>query len=286
MSTESIKASALMCAARGWKVFPVTPNDKAGLVGCHAASSDPALIEMWWERYPDANYGIHMGASGLYGVDLDMHGLDGVAAWVDLMSGHGSVGSTFTVRTPTGGRHLYFRALPSQVERLRNTQSVLAPGIDTRWLGGHLVGPGSTIDGIPYEITNTATPAPLAEWLVKLQTKPEVKPPAPVRPAQQSAGDATERVNQLAAELGSAPLGQGNATAARVAYMVGQYVGAGQIGRMVARELLLTSMAAWTWRTAADARTMVGTIDRQLVMGEQNSRAWEDFSSVEIVIEQ
>ena len=42
----------------------------------------------------------------------------------------------------------------------------MGSGIDTRSLGGYVLGPGSSIDGKSYEITHKAQIAPAPEWLV------------------------------------------------------------------------------------------------------------------------
>ncbi len=45
----------------------------------------------------------------------------------------------FAVETPSGGQHLYF----ANWDKLPNTQDQLAPGIDTRGVGGLVFAPGS-----------------------------------------------------------------------------------------------------------------------------------------------
>lgn len=67
---------------------------------------------------------------------------------------------TFTVKTPSGGFHFYWKVkkpLPKQY----NGDSGLGPGFDTRNGGkGYVLAPGSEIDGKVYEVVNDA---PLAE---------------------------------------------------------------------------------------------------------------------------
>jgi hypothetical protein len=52
----------------------------------------------------------------------------------------------------------------------------LGPGIDTRGpgrhTGGHLVGPGSVVDGVRYEIDNDTAIVELPGWLADLLDKP------------------------------------------------------------------------------------------------------------------
>ena len=280
---RSAFALAGQAAERGWHVFPVPPGAKGGLVSVHEATTDAARIQSWWRTTPDANYGIHPAPSGLYVVDLDVKGgVDGVAAWEALQAKHGQAGRSYTVRTPSGGLHIYFRA-PADCSRLRNTNGSIAPGIDTRYRGGHVVGPGSAIDGRAYEVVDDVEPAPMPQWLVTAQAKQES--PVVAVTTKIIASDGTEaRVQALADELASAPDGQGNATAARVAYMAGQYVGAGQISHEEALDIFLGALRGWTWRSEADARQMVQTIQAQLRAGAENERPWDDWSGTEIVL--
>ena len=98
------------------------------------------------------NVGVACGPSGLVVVDLDSaaHGelpedrrpMPGVCDGRDVLAllcewaGH-RWPITYAVETPSGGLHLYFRALAGQV--LRNTAGKLGPLIDTRARGGYVV---------------------------------------------------------------------------------------------------------------------------------------------------
>ena len=84
-NTEVVKLSsaksALAFAARGWPVFPCSPNDKQPLVaaavkgegGVKLASLDARQILQWWREWPLAMIGMRMGRAGcgLFAVDLD-----------------------------------------------------------------------------------------------------------------------------------------------------------------------------------------------------------------------
>src|SRR5207344_957678 len=56
---------------------------------------------------------------------------------------------TVEARTPTGGRHLFYR-LPEGCT-VQNTVSKLAPGVDTRGFHGYVVGPGSVVADGEYQ---------------------------------------------------------------------------------------------------------------------------------------
>lgn len=130
--------AALEYAARGWHVFPLKPRGKAPLTrdGFKSATTDVDQVQRWWAQWPDANIGIATGASGLFVVDVDVAdgkpGLESLAA----LTARG-LPPTETVRTGTGGQHLYFRG------EGRSSAGKLAPGIDTRGRGGYVVAPPS-----------------------------------------------------------------------------------------------------------------------------------------------
>lgn len=73
--------------------------------------------------------------------------------------------AAFTVRTPSGGHHLYFTAAEADV---RNSAGRLGPLIDVRAVGGYVVAPPSHIGGKPYAVTNAVPPAPLPSWIAAL----------------------------------------------------------------------------------------------------------------------
>jgi putative DNA primase/helicase len=272
---------ALRLASAGLYVFPCRPGGKEPLGaavphGQDDATTDPATIREWWTRWPDANIGVACAASGLYVVDVDVSdGKPGLASWQELCERHGAP-TTYTVHTWSGGWHLYFR-MP--IPPLKNSAGKLGPAIDTRG-NGYVVAPPSVIDGQPYRVALSYPVAQLPQWIVDAFAPPPPvhRPPAlpsSHQPAHAPAGEVTERVRQLAAELEFAPDGEGNATAARSAFMVGGYVGAGQIDETTAVGMLLDAIAGWTYKSPSDARTMETTIVRQVAEGAKHPRPWE-----------
>src|SRR5262249_35287555 len=123
-----LRMAALALARKGFAVFPLRPNTKEPkgdhnffrtVGGYKCASRDPALIEFWWDRHPDANIGVATGSvSGIWVLDLDD---DRDEAWLrEQEAAFGSLPPT--VEGITGkGRHLYFR-YPLGID-IRNTQN-------------------------------------------------------------------------------------------------------------------------------------------------------------------
>lgn len=193
MNKESIKTAALEMARKGHKVFPVLPNGKA----CFAYSSDPtklrncsqkdralagginlgtsdaAKIEEWFNHELDPafgyasdtiNYGV--ATNGLCVVDFDVKH-DAMAALSELMA-LGDLPETFTVRSPSNGLHYYFGPADTG-------QRKLSPNIDIRSRNGYVVGPGSIIDGKPYEIHANNKVAALPAAVKERTSRPPLK---------------------------------------------------------------------------------------------------------------
>jgi putative DNA primase/helicase len=144
---------ALHYAKLGWPVFPLAEGDKVPAIpkqrgghGCHDATLDSTRIEQWWHEYPAANIGIATGKrSGLLVVDVDPRKC---AKWLESLHAL-ALPPTFTVKTWSGGWHLYFK-LPHDS---RITIGVnLLPAIDWRANGGYVVAPGSTVNDAVYQI--------------------------------------------------------------------------------------------------------------------------------------
>lgn len=286
LQAGAMKAAAHDLAARGWAVFPVTVGGKAPITknGHLNATTEPGEIEVMWQGATFANVGIFCERSRLYVIDVDMNPWKhkvGQDTWTRLMAEHGHV-PTFTVRTWSGGLHYYYR-MPAGMN-LTNTSGTgngtgrgLGVDIDTRG-NGYVLAPGSRVseDGHVgwYTIEHDLEVADLPQWVIDAVTR---EPKAALAGLAPVAGHdlALERLQALAATLENAPEGEGNATAARVAYMAGQYAGAGQIERDQAIAILLDAVSGWSWHLVGDAATMDNTITRQVDAGMGNPRPWE-----------
>jgi hypothetical protein len=93
----------------GCAVFPVVKGGQKRAVkgGFKAASKDLSMIDKYFTKNPNANYGVATGApSKVFVVDLD--GSEGFANFRRLQKAYGTIPTTLTVKTPHGW-HLYFR---------------------------------------------------------------------------------------------------------------------------------------------------------------------------------
>jgi hypothetical protein len=173
-----VSSDPFAVAARGLAVFGLEPGSKVvrGPGWQHAATSDPDVLASTWR--PGDNIGVGCWKSQVLGVDLDVKDIDGIARFSAICAEHDAPWpDTLTVRTPSGGMHLYFTVEPGGPfigsTTGRDPHAPLGPGIDTRGpgaggRGGYLVGPGSVIDGIAYTIEADLPIATVPGWLAGL----------------------------------------------------------------------------------------------------------------------
>jgi len=281
--------AALTYAARGWPVFPTHHpiTSRRGPVACscgHAdctsigkhprtkeglknATLDVKQIQEWWNRWPQAGVAIRTGtASGLVVVDIDPeHGGDD--SLTALRSEHGPLPIGRTVRTGSGGTHLYFRhpgpALP-------NTAGRLGPGLDTRADGGYVIAPPSRHrSGGTYKVTGHGQVIPdLPTWVLRA-LQPPLPKPSPERPTPENATAwARAAVDGELERLRHAPEGTRNDTLNRVAYRLGQIIGGGALVEHDIEPLLIENGIALGLRQ----REVVTTVHSGLRAGEGSPR--------------
>lgn len=177
--------TALALAQKGMAIFPCLPRQKQPATpnGFKNATKDLTMVRHWWGLEPAYNVAIATGAvSGVFIVDID--GIDAESELRKLEAQHGALPPTVEAITARG-RHLYLKMPDTPV---RNSASMVAPGIDVRGDGGYVLAPpsihpsgrayswsvdsGGAIAAAPgwllakiTERTNgAATPTPPSEW--------------------------------------------------------------------------------------------------------------------------
>lgn len=187
LSGLSLPVAARELARDGVPVFPCAPGEKTPIVasGFRRATTDAPRVAGWWRWQPRANIGIPTGAaSGLIVIDVDVHGVDGYAAYARAARAGLIPAPLATVTTPTGGQHAYFPAVPSRVER---SWAVSNAGVDCRGDGGYVIAPPSVLrlDGarIPYRVEQVAPGA--VEPVDTVRLRDFLDPPSPRRPVRE-----------------------------------------------------------------------------------------------------
>lgn len=280
---------ALDHAARGWHVFPLRPGDKRPAFPDHAedtcdsrdprcraagrhvgwqerATTDPSRISRAWATRP-YGIGIACGPSGLVVVDLDPpkypEGADGIDVFGALCERHNHPDAwiTYTVRTGSGGLHLYYRH-PDTGPALRNTQGDhggIGPCVDTRAHGGYVVAAGTTVAGRAYEVDGDLDPAPLPGWLAGLLA------PAPLPPQQpvvvdlgtgRRAAYITAAVERETARITAAAKGERNHVLYLATIALGQLVAGGALAEHDATTVLADAAGRAGLSQSETARTI------------------------------
>lgn len=143
---------ALSYARKGWFVFPcrekpgapyvrngeeVIPGEKTPYTanGLHDATKDEDQIRQWWTIYEDALIGVNAGLSGLFVLDIDKKGVNGLETF-STWNINDSAG--LKTITPSGGMHIIFTGKGK-------TDTNAKTGIDTRGEGGYFIAPPSKI---------------------------------------------------------------------------------------------------------------------------------------------
>jgi hypothetical protein len=210
--------AALAAQRRGFHIFPVAagakiPHRLSSVTGPdglphgwgETATSDlNQIIHFWTQVDPRANIGIACKPSQLLVVDLDQAKEDWNlrgTAWEYLHQGYGSrvdgdavldemafkeAGiapytsylDTYTVRTGSGGHHLYYW-WPTHWPRISQASPIKGV-VDVRGnggqFGGYVLGEGSVTEAGPYRVSNDFTIQLAPEWIRRLVAE---KPQAP-----------------------------------------------------------------------------------------------------------
>lgn len=149
--------------------FPCKPSHKVPATkhGFKDATFDANKLTAWFARGSN-NIALATG-NGLVVIDIDVKKGDGLAEFNKLQEELGDLPDSYSVKTPSGGLHRYFRY--SGV-RLGNTQggegSGLSPNIDTRAEDGYVVVPPSYVVDAMMGIDGAYTVQEPAKGIAKL----------------------------------------------------------------------------------------------------------------------
>jgi hypothetical protein len=283
-STRRPGDAALIYARRGWPVFPCH-HPTAGRCGCscgfpgcaspakhprvagglNAATRDEGQIAAWWRRWPRSNVAIRTGSeSGLVVLDIDpRHG--GNETLAHVQADHGRLPSGRTIRTGSGGQHRYFRHPGFAVRN--DAGRVVGAGVDLRGDGGYVIAPPSRHrSGGLYAVEARAADLPeLPDWLLATLEPPRrsAVPQPPSNPRSAAAWGHAALEGELG-RLQQAKEGARNDTLNRVAFRLGQIVGAGCLNEVDIEPLLIRRGIAIGLRE----REVVKTVRSGLHAGE------------------
>lgn len=159
----------------GYSLIPLIKNSKQPLQKNWTALGRQPIEEI--KNFVNANYGLPLGLNGLVIIDIDTHNPDnpqeGFQSLAKMETTYDKLPETFTVESPSGGQHLYFK-MPKEFKECHFDKSVqMFPQIDFLTGGKMNVVPPSTIDGNAYKVVagniNNIPEAP--DWLMNIYKK-------------------------------------------------------------------------------------------------------------------
>jgi putative DNA primase/helicase len=137
--------------------LPLTAN------GLHDATTDETKIGTWFRQHPAAGIGLACGhtlRSGGYLLPLDVDVQHNGDHSLNLLEEEfGELPETWTVRTPSGGWHYYYKS-----EAPHATCIGFRPGLELRGVGAYVVAPPSP----NYRVETAAAIVDAPEWLLRL----------------------------------------------------------------------------------------------------------------------
>lgn len=187
--SRRIELALRMIELGAW-VFPLAPNakepwvpKKAGGEGFHDAKPDPDLARTFLSNPGQLNYGV-VFPEGSDIIVLDIDGGDRssrpgwVAEWQALYERHGPPGLTYIVRTPSAGRHAYYRWRTDLYGPIPPGDEMLGWTVRKPWKG-YVVGPGSVVRGQVYEPVGVDLIVDLAEAWCQAALEEKTRPRSP-----------------------------------------------------------------------------------------------------------
>jgi len=202
------------------------------------ATTHPATITAWYDRWPWAGVGILTGTrSGLVALDVDPRH-DGNTT-LQRLTATRPLPATLTAATGSGGRHyLYATTHPTPNTSGRIAGIGPTPGLDLLGDGGYIVAAPSTHHTTTrYTWNPSPAPTPAPHWL----TRPATTPTPPTTSGGSSSSYAHAAIAAEVANVTGAPDGTRNNILNRAAFCLGTLVGAGTIDRSTVERSLLAA---------------------------------------------
>ncbi|CAN5679918.1 bifunctional DNA primase/polymerase [soil metagenome] len=161
--SQTVQRAAHRYATAGIPVLPVSGKVPLTPRGLTDATTQASKLGFWFRNYAGAGVAIACGhelRSGghLLILDVDVRH-DGDSSVEELEAVNGELPTTWTVRTPSGGWHYYYRSQePAQ------TRHGFRPGLDLQGIGVYCVAPPSP----GYSVETQAPLAPVPDWLLEV----------------------------------------------------------------------------------------------------------------------
>lgn len=161
MITIDSRQTALDYAAKGWAVMPLKSKKKDphfDLIknAYLGATTDPELINFWFDFDSKANIGIACVTSGLVVLDVDFR--NGGQYFEEM-------GETYTVKTGDGFHYYY------KVDKNLSLKGSIGDGIDVKYKGYVVAASSIHPNGSIYEVVNDIEPITIPSDILEMVRK-------------------------------------------------------------------------------------------------------------------
>jgi hypothetical protein len=146
--------------------FPPLTTDNLASGASNTAETVNAWLKSKKPGWQNCNWGLALGKSGLIVVDVDT-AKGGEATIFDLEMAHDDFPETYTVRTPSGGRHLYYKG----PHRIALGENGFGLGVD---VPNYVLLAGSVTDKGAYEVVNDVEVADAPAWFYEVLGAPKI----------------------------------------------------------------------------------------------------------------
>ena len=215
---SAIGDAALSLAERGISVFPCQSENKKPHTphGFKDASTDPAIIEAWWQQWPDALVGVPSGHKFVV-LDLDLQHAE-AQSWY----ARANLPLTRAHVTRSGGRHLLFKPR----EDFKNSAGKIEHGVDTRGIGGYII--WWPTHG--FDVLHGGALVEVPEWVMRKLNPPQPETPRVV-PFARSRLRSDKDLEPLIRVILQAKEGERNCATFWAACRLAEHVHTGQVSR-------------------------------------------------------
>ena len=276
------------CVSRGWPVLPCRMDKTAMLKSWQNNATKDLLTVSDWTVTKSPFMLAHLTGevAGHFVVDGDRHKADedGVAAFLAIWKEHEGTPEpdTYTVETPTGGRHWYF-AMPKDGEKLGNRIDVV-PSVDVKGTGGYVMAAGSVnAQGGEYRLINGKDPMEPPAWLLSFVREKRKEERATTQGGgvalNMSLGGvdlhpfAEKALNEELEKVRNAKEGTRNQTLNNAALALGHYVGGGGLPESLVREeLKRAAEVCGLTRDDGGDKAVLATIESGLKKGKEEPK--------------
>lgn len=304
--------AALDFAARGWPVFPCSPEHKRPLIardrdatgapipktgGVAKATTDAAQIRAWWTKWPAALIGVATGHDNLFVLDFDpradedgeVYTLPRLRADLEAMMGC-ALPPSLTSVTQSGGVHVWLRWADAGAPI--TNRGNLPRHVDVRGRGGYVIAPPSMMaSGRGYRWLRglgpdacAIAPAPAALLTILRDKAGGGAVPATTAPRSAPASDdpveaarrkwAWGALDAMIREAGALQSGQRNAGISAIGCRLGAIVGAGYLSETTVRAELERVARLWP-----DLPKTMASIDSAVRTGMASPRDMSDIGT-------